>query len=530
MESAKKMKMSDYETVAQATAAVSTISDHNTAEPINAVDDVVVDDVVVDDVIVDNVVVDDDDVNIMEKEKILHVDTVDEQPSLNEDQQQFLNSYLAIIDAGDVQPVFVSGNAGTGKTFLLKRLYEELSERRDMNTEKIAMSAIAARNIDGITLHRLFMFGFNGEYNTRYTSKIVRQMEALIVDEVSMINAMYLDNVDKILKTVKCQPNIPFGGVHVIVFGDLYQLPPVMNDNKLGNQQCFLANVWKHFKLFTLNKMMRQNEKDFIEALNCLRVGDDNGIAFFNRLRVTQHQFDPMEASTLVSTNKAAATLNDRNNVKILLATDKKHTIESTTKNGYIKDTRYLYSADNIYQIIPKSITLGVGSRIIVTHNCNKSSCINGDLGVVEDFGCNAQGNVVSIYFRKTNDTLCVLKEEVIVFKNKESDKKNVAVFRIGFPINLAWAMTIHKMQGVTLDRLRVPLDYMFAPGQLYVALSRVKTSQGLQLLQNITKNMLRFDENVAKAYETMPRFGIGDEVEESDVKNENTIAKIVQL
>lgn len=430
---------------------------------------------------------------------------------LNEDQQKFMCIFEDMLTRGDTTPIFVSGNAGTGKTFLLKHLFKELTINRKFYVEKIAFSALAARNIDGSTMHKLFRFTFTGEYDMNRIDKYaLRCLRVLIIDEISMIHATYLDNIDAILRLVHEKPDVPFGGVYVVAFGDLYQLPPVIESrnqfkNQKANEKCHGADVWKEFQLFILTQMMRQNEPEFIEALNQLRVGNLRGIAFFNRLRAVQKPFDPMEATTLTSTIADAERINDTNNKKILADAVTSYKITCESKKRLIKseERKYLYPANNT-SMIPDNLTLAQGSRIMVIANCKESKCINGDLGVVEECRLDRNGRVNCIVFRNVFGKTVTLFKEKLLFKSSDPKEFRFGEERCGFPVMLAWAMTIHKIQGSTLDKLRIPLRFMFAPGQLYVALSRVRTAAGLEILQDVTESMLLTDKDITYVYEEM--------------------------
>ncbi|AIU41296.1 helicase-2 [Sucra jujuba nucleopolyhedrovirus] len=433
-----------------------------------------------------------------------------QEPILNEEQLKFIKMLKIRRANGQCDPIFVSGNAGTGKTFLLKYLFQEMYLKEQIKVKKIAFTALAARNIDGTTMHKLFRFSFTGEFKSNNINKDLYHIEMLIIDEISMIHATYLDKMDEILRLTKHQPDLPFGGVQVVAFGDLYQLPPVVEscnqfkDQKI-DERCYFAGVWKHFILFTLTETMRQNELDFITALNQLRIGDERGIGYFNRLRATQTQLNPMQSTTLVTTVAGACKINDINNKKVCEQSNVVYDIESRSKIRTAKNSELLYvhSADSL-GVIPEKITLAIGSRILVTSNCVNSHCINGDIGVIVDFVVNPDNKVDGIVFRSVSDKLLKLNKETLLFKtNNDGSYRNV-IERTGFPINLAWAMTIHKMQGATIDRLRIPLGSMFAHGQLYVALSRVRHSSGLELLQDVTKQMLLTNTNIKHVYQEM--------------------------
>ncbi|AIE47773.1 helicase 2 [Peridroma alphabaculovirus] len=427
--------------------------------------------------------------------------------ALNDDQSAFMRICDATLDQRQQLIAFVTGNAGTGKTFLLKHLNTHLADR-NLLVERIAFSALAAQNINGKTMHKLFKFNLRGHYKlTDFLIQDLMHIDVLIIDEVSMIHGSYLDKIDEILRVVMGR-NVPFGGVHVIAFGDLYQLPPVVDrewvNPTASSEKCYSAAVWKEFRLYTLRQMMRQSEPDFIRALNQLRVGDEKGIQYFNELRDRQKAIDSMEATTLVSTVAAAHAINTKNNKTLLENADETHELVSTSKVMPAVDPDFLYPHKNMHQVVPDKLTLCVGSRIIVTVNCKDSECVNGDLGVVEKFG-KRNGRVVCILFRNVHNVLKSVVSETINFRTENPTDYKRMVARTGFPINLAWAMTIHKMQGATIDRLRVPLCSMFAVGQLYVALSRVTRSDGLELLQSIKPSMLRTDTILRHVYSEMP-------------------------
>jgi len=416
--------------------------------------------------------------------------------------------------------LFLTGKAGTGKTTFLKYIKENSFKKMAV----VAPTGVAAINAGGVTMHSFFQLpfapfiptqkndweGFNGKVtnqhslfkNLRLTSAkrdLLRELDLLIIDEVSMVRADMLDAVDAVLRHVRRQPFIPFGGVQMLYIGDLFQLPPVIRNDEWSvlkeyYDSPFFFNaqsVKQAFPVYIeLKKIYRQTDLSFINVLNNIR----NNICTKEDLEKLHEHYKPDFAPakeenfiTLTSHNEKADLINRRELQKL-------HG-ENHSYNAEISGEFYdrSFPAEEV-------LNLKAGAQIMFIKNDKGEfrRFFNGKIGVVK----NIVGDKIYISFPNETDTLTLEKEtwqNVKYNYNKASDKieeEELGTFR-QYPIRLAWAITIHKSQGLTFDKAIIDAGASFAPGQVYVALSRLTSLKGLVLHSRIHPNCISTDERV---------------------------------
>ena len=416
--------------------------------------------------------------------------------------------------------LFLTGKAGTGKTTFLKYIKENSFKKMAV----VAPTGVAAINAGGVTMHSFFQLPFapfiptqkndwevfNGKVtnqhslfkNLRLTSAkrdLLRELDLLIIDEVSMVRADMLDAVDAVLRHVRRQPFIPFGGVQMLYIGDLFQLPPVIRNDEWSvlkeyYDSPFFFNaqsVKQAFPVYIeLKKIYRQTDLSFINVLNNIR----NNICTKEDLEKLHEHYKPDFAPakeenfiTLTSHNEKADLINRRELQKL-------HG-ENHSYNAEISGEFYdrSFPAEEI-------LNLKAGAQIMFIKNDKGEfrRFFNGKIGVVK----NIVGDKIYISFPNETDTLTLEKEtwqNVKYNYNKASDKieeEELGTFR-QYPIRLAWAITIHKSQGLTFDKAIIDAGASFAPGQVYVALSRLTSLKGLVLHSRIHPNCISTDERV---------------------------------
>jgi hypothetical protein len=415
--------------------------------------------------------------------------------------------------------VFLTGKAGTGKTTLLHQIRTSTHK----NTVVVAPTGIAALNANGVTIHSLFQLPFHAyipdsNYNAfshdfRYETKktigkqfrmsaqkkaVIRNMELLIIDEVSMLRSDLLDAIDCTLQGIR-KNHHPFGGVQVLFIGDLLQLPPVVNDKE-----------WAHLKKFYQGKfffhahVIQHNPPLYIELAKIYRQSDEQFIGILNNLR----------------NNKIAA-----NDIQILNQyVDSQFT---TQKNkGYVTLTTHNHKADQInaeallelpgktYSYIPEitgefpeksypleaQLQLKVGAQIMFVKNDvgQDKQYYNGKMGQIQSLSTHE----VIVFFPDENRAITVEKYEwqnlryTVDSFTKEVTEEVIGTF-VHYPIKLAWAITIHKSQGLTFDKAAIDVSQVFMPGQAYVALSRLRSLDGLVLLSPLQMNGIVSDQDV---------------------------------
>ncbi|XP_062599557.1 uncharacterized protein LOC134261102 [Saccostrea cucullata] len=444
--------------------------------------------------------------------------------------------------------IFVTGGAGTGKSHLINTVQYEASRlfsRTLTNPESIsvlltALTGTAAFNIGGTTLHHAFALTkylpipYEPLQEQRLSTIRVKleDLQILIIDEISMVYKRLLYYVhERLVQIKKCK--LPFGGVSVIAVGDFYQLPPVKqkkNERLYNDCSTYPVDYWKElFKAVELHEIMRQREDaTFAEALNKLRV------------RTSKENLEPNVAEMLLECVSEGsedalhvyATNEEVNKYNLSMLTTKCQELVEINAKDYQKDQtsgklnlRENPIAKKKAEGLPMSIILAHNARVMLTRNIDvDDGLVNGVMGFVSEiqYANRAQKEVNSIGVifdnkdvgkksgRKINsDRIMVLIERV----DEEINEKHVkSVVRHQFPLQLSWACTAHKVQGMTTNEIVVNLDKVFSPGQAYVALSRVTSKQGLHLetsqgdVQNLLRRKIYADPDVKNAVCDMPK------------------------
>jgi ATP-dependent DNA helicase PIF1 len=386
---------------------------------------------------------------------------------------------LQILDRRESH-VFVTGKAGSGKSTVL----QEYKRRSKKQVVVVAPTGIAALNVHGQTIHSLFKFGLGLKLDspklTKDTSNLLANIDVLIIDEVSMVRADVIDAIDRRLRQAK-KNNLAFGGVKLILFGDLYQLPPVINDAKISNylyeqyggKYFFNAVVWQKTRLqiYELDSVFRQTDEKFKAVLNEIREGvaSQQSLDLLNS-RIRPLSNIPSNVITLSSTNKLVNEINQ-------------------SRLSELKGKERVYKVKN-----GNSLRLKVGAQVMLTKNDPSGAWVNGSLGVVKKLRRRR------IFVRINNRTIKVPKvswTQVDYRYNASSGEieERETTAHKQYPLKLAWAVTIHKSQGQTYDRCIVDLKHgAFAHGQAYVALSRCKSLDGLILLSPIMNSDISVD------------------------------------
>ncbi|MDR1818146.1 MAG: helix-turn-helix domain-containing protein [Puniceicoccales bacterium] len=396
--------------------------------------------------------------------------------------------------------VFLTGRAGTGKTTFLRRLLKE--------THKVAAVAaptgVAAINAGGVTLHSLFQLALEphvpGYESTGMKFKIgkaklnlLRHLELLIIDEVSMLRADLLDAIDATLRRVRRNAQ-PFGGLQMLYIGDLFQLPPVVKDEEWALLQkhyagtfFFHAHALRDRQPFyvELTKIYRQNEQRFIELLNKVRdnaltAGDLDAL----NARVRRNFVPPAGERyiTLTTHNYKADQLN-RAALDRLPGTD--HVFTGALTGDFPE--RNLPNE--------KQLRLRVGAQVMFIRNDSAGRYYNGKIGEVVALAANA----ITVALEGTGEQIAVQPEEWKNIRYRLNEEtQQIEEEELGkftqYPLRLAWAVTIHKSQGLTFERAVIDLAGAFAAGQAYVALSRCTTLEGLVLSAPLTLEAVRTD------------------------------------
>lgn len=385
------------------------------------------------------------------------------------------------------QNMFLTGKAGTGKSTLLQ-YFRATTQKSPV---VIAPTGVAAVNVQGQTIHSFFGWGITiTPERVRKVSyqkaQIYRKMKMLIIDEISMVRADIFDCIDKFLRLNTGKPDQPFGGVQLVVIGDLYQLPPVVKgeekrlfETKYTSPFFFSTDGFLKgkFRKFELSNVFRQRDEHFVGALNAIREGrpEQEHIQLINGSVIDEEPEDFDNYVHLVTTNKMAKEINDTK-MEILPS-------NPLTYNGVLFGNFKEKDAPTDIEL-----NLKAEAQIMLLNNDKSGRWVNGD--VVKILKTNT--NSIEVEFTdKTFDVIEQFTWETVRFIFDEEEQKIVPTIVGSFtqiPAKPAWAMTIHKAQGKTFEKLFVDLGTgAFAEGQTYVALSRCKTLDGLKLASPIT-------------------------------------------
>jgi hypothetical protein len=413
--------------------------------------------------------------------------------------------------------IFLTGKAGTGKTTFLKNLPEVTHK----NFIVVAPTGIAALNAGGVTIHSQFLlppatflpdrslpedFSENGRFINQNTlarkhplnsarKQVLRSIDLLVIDEVSMLRADLLDAIDYRMRAAKGNFRQSFGGVQVLFIGDLYQLPPVVRNDEKEKMSQYYHSAWfyeaKAFQdnqlvYIELDKIFRQHDPIFINILNNLRnnVATPDDIEALNQYYKSPDEISQLrEVITLTTHNSKADEINQRELSKLH---GQSHTFRAYIEGDF---------PDNMYPVLPK-IELKEGAQVMFTRNDNEEKkYFNGKLATVKEIS----GDEVWVELAETREPYLLKQER---WENKkytlnkttnDLEDEVIGAFE-QFPIKLAWAITVHKSQGLTFDRAIIDVGQAFADGQVYVALSRLRSLQGLTLRTHINPSAISTD------------------------------------
>jgi ATP-dependent exoDNAse (exonuclease V) alpha subunit len=390
--------------------------------------------------------------------------------------------------------VFITGNAGTGKTTFL-RYYIMHAKKR---TIVLAPTGVASLNCGGETIHSFFNFKpdvtLSKIKNKKFSDRSVyRKVETIIIDEASMLRCDLLDCVDKFLRMSREKHKEPFGGVQMVFIGDLKQLPPVVK----REEKHIFSSVYKSpyfLRAYSLNecilhtieltKVYRQQELNFVKLLNAVRNNtiNDAELAELNK-KVSRDIFSKPMSVYLTTTNNKAAYINRQYLSKI---NSNQAMFVAETEN-IEEDSKMLPAEHNL--VIKKN------AQVMMLNNDAKGRWVNGSVGIVEGIKNSIDYGKTLIYVKFSNGkTEYVEPFKWELFKYKWNEKQEqIETESVGFfkqyPLKLSWAVTIHKSQGKTFDNITIDMEYgAFAPGQFYVALSRCRSFYGISLSRPITK------------------------------------------
>jgi len=401
--------------------------------------------------------------------------------------------------------LFVTGRAGTGKSTLLQ-LFKNTTRKK---TVVLAPTGVAALNVGGQTIHSFFGFPPRlfprHEIKKRRDRKVFKNLELLIIDEISMVRADILDHIDYFLRLNR-ENHQPFGGVQVVFFGDLFQLPPVVASDtesaifslQYPSPYFFSAAVFQdgfYLETYELHKVYRQDSRHFLRLLESVRLNEADREDLHDLNERCNPSFEPEDYFiTLTARNHTADQINLRQ-LEQIHAPEKKFV--ATVKGDF---NQGIYPTEMV-------LRLKVGAQVILLRNDPEKQYVNGTIGKVIEM----QDEKLSIRVHEGQHNqrtvhIAPAEWENLRYKTNPDNLTQIETEVVGtfrqFPVKLAWAITIHKSQGKTFDKVCIDLGRgAFEHGQTYVALSRCRTLEGLVLKQPIRPQDLITDPLILDFY-----------------------------
>jgi hypothetical protein len=413
--------------------------------------------------------------------------------------------------------IFLTGKAGTGKTTFLKYLKENATK----NIVVAAPTGVAAINAGGVTLHSLFQLPFHPFLPTRNNKEellgkirfnkqrqlLLRKMELLVIDEISMVRCDVMDAIDTILKSIRRNYDTPFGGVQLLCIGDLHQLPPVAQNQEWSMLQEYYSSPFFFDSiaikeqmplLIELDKIYRQKEDSFVRLLNKVRNNQMDADDFEDLHMRYDPLFSPMPEEkyiTLTSHNKQANEINQQK-IENLFTSQFKYT--AAIEDEFPEHT---YPAE-------AELILKEGAQVMFLKNdLMAKRYFNGKIGVVKLLEQNkivvdCDGVDIEVAKETWENTRYILNHE-----DGKLEQETLGTFT-QYPLRLAWAITIHKSQGLTFEKVMIDAGSSFSSGQVYVALSRCTSLEGIVLLSKLSSATLFSNDNVIKGQQSLTHRG----------------------
>jgi DNA-binding CsgD family transcriptional regulator/GTPase SAR1 family protein len=408
-------------------------------------------------------------------------------------------------------PLFLTGKAGTGKTTFLKKLKEQ--SKKEMAV--VAPTGVAAINAGGVTIHSFFQLPLSpfiptdaGRKNLigkiRMNSvrrKVIERLEMLVIDEVSMVRADLMDEIDTVLRHFRySRRNEPFGGVQMVFFGDMYQLSPVCNEEEWQLLADYYPSIYFFDSLairaqppvyIEFDNIFRQSNLNFIQLLNEVRNNKISNESFELLQSLYNPTFRPSNDDTYVTLTTHNYKADNINAEELAKLSGESKKFKATIKGEYPEKS---YPTE-------LELEFKVGAKVMFLKNDKEMPrrYFNGKIGEITNF---VNGG---IYVQCPGENQIYVVPEIWenISYTTAPDTKQITESVLGtfeqYPLRLAWAITIHKSQGLTFDKAIIDAGQAFTPGQVYVALSRCRSLEGLVLLSKINRNSLHVDENIVR-------------------------------
>ena len=378
---------------------------------------------------------------------------------------------LAILLSG--RSALLTGAAGTGKTHLLNTFIAQ-ARKRGKKVSVTATTGLAATHLGGNTIHSWSGIGVSDHLPNNFFERlsktrrdVISKTDVLIIDEISMLHDFRLDMIDKVLRTVR-ENDQPFGGIQLVMSGDFFQLPPVNRPNEQGGGFVVYSDAWQELRpaVLYLERQYRQNDDRLLEILTALRTGDvrrRHVEALLARTKIEPPDGDITELHTV------NVDVDDINIQKLAELPGEERSYQQTTTGSKIY-------VENLQRSVlaPENLVIKLGALVMAVKNSPQKLYANGSIGTVVDFEPLTEYPVVE--FRDGRRVTMVPD----VWELRDGERKRASISQV--PLRLAWAITVHKSQGMTLDAAKIDLRKAFVEGMGYVALSRVRDLDNLYL------------------------------------------------
>lgn len=399
--------------------------------------------------------------------------------------------------------IFITGGAGSGKSYLLNFLKKNYSH---LGLEITASTGISAVNVGGATIHSwagigLANFPIEKIIENLFSAKFVRvrkkikNTKSLAIDEISMVSLEVLEILDQVFKAIRGN-DLPMGGIQILFFGDFLQLPPIGKNNEANF--CFQSKVWQslNLKTFILEEIFRQDDAKFINILNNIRFGklsSDDILELKKRVNIVDDNL--AIKPTILSTHNYKVDQINQNKINYI-----PQKVETFVAEYFGNETKIEFLKKN--SIVPQLLQLKIGAQVMMIKNTyQKEGIVNGSLGIVIGFSPKKNYPIVEFNNKKI---ITIAKEEWLI--DRYDENKGLVINEAGviqIPLVLSWAITIHKSQGLTLDKISCDLSDVFSPGQAYVALSRAKSLEGV-FIEKINFSKITANQIATKFYENL--------------------------
>jgi len=386
-----------------------------------------------------------------------------------------MNQSLALEILLSGESALLTGPAGAGKTYVLNQ-FIALAKRDGKYVSVTATTGLAATHLGGTTIHSWAGIGVNdylpngfADHIAKGRREIIEKTDVLVIDEISMLHDFRLDMVDEVCRLVRKKPDMPFGGIQIIMSGDFFQLPPINRGDARAGSFVVNADVWQELDpvICYLEEQHRQDDTQLIEILNAIRAGDVRRTHAELLLSRTEVYPDDLERLTELHTVNVDVDILNEAKLADIDADEISYEQSSTGSEQYIDTLQRSVLA-------PRTLRLKQGALVMAVKNSPDRKYVNGSIGTVIGFAPHTEYPIVAFQHGKE------VTMEPDTWELRDGDKKRAGITQI--PLRLAWAITVHKSQGMTLDAARIDLRKAFVEGMGYVALSRVKNIDNLYL------------------------------------------------